>query len=218
MAELQGERQQAFLKASAEIDASLGLRGQQLAAIGAWKDGAENTVVTDWKSGDYEKIKLAEVMKGSLANQKSVLLFRDHPGGTAVLAEFQATGQVPDIYQHLLDDGVAFHTLIPDAHGAKVFVVDTDGSAGASIRKAADRYGSEVRIRNGEAEFIGTTLDSGTDTEQRQDAQRVYSGILSGAGSKGLGGDAIWSRVRDRWGTTFAKFAKRLEEIRKARE
>jgi hypothetical protein len=53
-------------------------------------------------------------MKGHLADQKQVLVFKaGEPGGNqGVMFSFPATGDLHDIHKNLLADGLAFHTRI----------------------------------------------------------------------------------------------------------
>ena len=60
---LRSERQKMLETAANEIDTALGLRSRHRAAIGAWSDGAENTVMTETDGGSWEALKLAAAMK-----------------------------------------------------------------------------------------------------------------------------------------------------------
>lgn len=150
------------------------------------------------EGSDWEKLKLAASMKGWLADQKQVLIFQESAGGDAAMAHFEATGALADIHKNLLQDGVAFHTLVPHDGGATVYVADLDGSAKDAIKKAAARYDAEVGIKWGRAEFLGTQKQDGSDREQRDDARADYERIIDQ--SKVAGHDTVWKRVRDRWG------------------
>jgi hypothetical protein len=70
-------RQQARLRAaSSDINGKVGIKGaQEVNIIGAWSDGAENSIMSR-SDADWERTKLASVMKGHLADQKAVLVFQ----------------------------------------------------------------------------------------------------------------------------------------------
>ena len=198
---LHSERQRLLETASHEIDAALHISSQSHAAIGAWSDGAENSIMTEAEGGSWEELKLAVAMKASLANQKAALVFQDAADGDAMLYTFQAHGDVDSIHQQLLDDGVAFHTIVPTSDGATVYAADLDGGLEEAFERAADRYGNTPTFRRGRAEFIGTDSEDGTANEQRHQAQLAYKRIIEGSGVAGA--EAIWKRVRPTYGQAF---------------
>lgn len=197
---LNSVRQSALLKASSEVDRSLGIDGTDKSIIGAWADGAENSVMTTVQNSDFNKLKVAASMKGYLADQKQVLVFQEDPAGQADLMSFDAKGSLADIHSNLIKDGVAFHTLVPneDGTGAKVYVVDMDGSNHESVKKGAARYDSTISVQTGHAEFIGTTKEDGSDREQRDDARATYEGVIGRSGIQGA--SAKWQGIHNRYG------------------
>lgn len=206
---LTGPQQGSLLSASATIDRGLGIVAKEASTIGAWSDGAENSVMMTAGS-DWDHTVAATVMKGHLADQKQVMVFQQQRGGEAVLASFRADGKLEDIHNKLLEDGLAFHTLVPSGDGATVYVADTDGSLADAVEKASGRYDAKVNIQYGRADFIGDTekwvgsiAGKGTDREQRDRARGVYEQVIKQ--SKVSGSAAIWADVRDRWGTTSQK-------------
>lgn len=194
-----GSQQQRTLRdASLYINGALGIDAKEYNIVGAWADGAENSVMDVVENSDWAKLELSGSMKGWLADQKQVLIFQEQDGGTAALASFSATGSLADIHKALLDDGIAFHTLVPTEGGATVYVADLDGSMSDAIEKGAERYDSKVEIKFGRAEFLGTTKQDGTDREQRDSAREVYAALIDQ--SPVHGSAKIWQGVRDRWG------------------
>jgi hypothetical protein len=147
---------------------------------------------------NWEKLRLSGSMKGHIADQKQVLIFQQTDDGPAALSKFTAKGELAQIHKDLLSDGLAFHTLVPTSGGATVFVADLDGSAVDAIKKASGRYGSEVEVQFGRAEFLGTTKSDGSDREQRDDARKIYEGNIKESSVQGS--QEVWARVRDRWG------------------
>jgi hypothetical protein len=205
--QITGQRQRALRQASREVDRQLGLDSSDYDIIGAWKDGAENSMMSITSNAQWDQLRASAAMKGHLADQKSVLIFKDHPQSGAVLYKFEAQGDVKTIHHNLLEDGVAFHTLIPHTDidgkqiGATVYVADLDGKIHDAVDKASARYHSNVEYRFGIAEFIGTTSEEGTDREQRDDARRAYEQIVKE--SPVQGSQAVWGRVHNRWGETL---------------
>jgi len=200
---LDSSRQQALLAASRNVDRVAGIDGTDRSIIGAWSDGAENSIMTTVNDSDYGKLKLAAAMKAHLANQKQALVFQEDKAGPAKLLSFDATGDLHVIHDTLINDGVAFHTLVPteDGKGAKVYVVDMDGSAIPHVIQAANTFKSEVSYQSGHAEFIGTQKEDGSDHEQRQDARRTYEDIIGESSVQGA--TAKWQGVHNRWGSTL---------------
>jgi len=217
MRNLQGERHRMMAKAVADINRELGLHANsQVNVVGAWQDGAEDAFMLTTYRADWDTLRAAAAMQGYLADQKSALIFQSSPDGGSVLAEFHATGDLATIHQNLLADGLANHTLIPGAGGARVIIVDVGGQNGAAITQGANRYGSQVSLRRGRAEFIGTELQTGSDRDQRDDARRAYSRVLSQFASSSGDDGGRWNRIRSRWQPSFdaikAQIAKLLRE------
>jgi hypothetical protein len=67
----------------------------------------------------------------------------------------------------------------------------------AAVAKGAQRYGARITAQQGDAEFIGTNKQDGTDAEQRADANLAYEGIIASSGVPGA--QAVWARVHDNY-------------------
>ena len=201
---LKSERQKLLATTSRDIDERLNLHGHSIDAIGAWSDGAENSMVTRADGVSWELLELAVAMKAFLANQKDALVFQQQDDGKAQLFHFEAKGNLDKIHQDLLEDGVAFHSLVPTKDGATVFAVDAEGSGdmkvALAVKKAAERYGSEVTARPGKAKFlVGDT--TGTAEEQRHKARLAYGNIIKKSGVQGA--QELWARVRPTYKQAF---------------
>lgn len=202
IAGLKTSKQTELKEASEFIDRELGLDGTSSDIVGAWEDGAENSVMDVVNHSDWDKLVVSAAMKGWVAHQKSVLVFQqldeNEIGADAVLAKFEAKGSLNHIHTKLLSLGIENHTLVPNEKGATVYVVDLDGSMKDAVKAGAEHYGSEVEIDIGRAEFIGTDKQDGTDQEQRDSARSVFEGIIDQSPVEKSA--AVWQRVRDRWG------------------
>jgi hypothetical protein len=196
-------RQAAMLKVSDEIDAALGLTETARSVIGAWADGAENSVLAALPQASWDEIRLSAAMKGYVGDQKAVLAFKQDDNGDAFLYEMHAKGALDDIHHRLLNDGLAFHTLAPTADGADVYVADLDGGAHQAIQKAAEDFHASATYQRGRAEFIGTSQETGSDRAIRDDARRSYESVIQQ--SPVSRGAEVWGRNRDRWGQALAK-------------
>lgn len=197
-------QQEAMRTASADIDRRLELKSREVDVVGAWADGAENSLMmatgTDW-----DHLVLSAAMKAHVGNQKSALVFRQEEGGKAALSSFHANGTLESIHTNLLKDGLTYHTLIPTNGGATVYVADLDGSAFDAVNKSANRYGSDVNVQFGRGQFIGDTEEfagaeagTGPDRAQRDRARQIYERIVEG--SKVQGSAQVWNRVHHSWG------------------
>lgn len=223
---LTGERQMAFDKASAEIDAKLGMSGtKNFDVIGAWEDGAENSNMAEISQpGTTEQLRLSAAMKGSLANQKAVLVFQTDQAGKDMLYDMAAKGTPEEMHADLLKAGIPFHTLVSYGPGrssdlTRIVVVDTDGSLANKIDDFADAHGTAALGFRGHAEFLGDAQGTGSDAEQRQRAQSAYAKVIADAQGQYQDGDArqVWQSVRDRWSDrlqalkrAFRSFSERL--------
>ena len=201
-AALEGPRQAAMLKVSDEIDGALGLKETARSVIGAWADGAENSVLATLPQASWDEIRLSAAMKGYVGDQKAVLAFKQDDDGPAFMYEMHAKGSLDDIHQRLLKDGLAFHTLAPTSDGADVYVADLDGTATGAVQKAAEDFHANATYQRGKAEFIGTQLETGSDRAIRDDARRNYEGVIQQ--SPVSGGAEVWGRNRDRWSQALA--------------
>jgi hypothetical protein len=84
LAALKGEPQAKFAQASAEIDAGLRVEAKDVGVVGAWKDGAENTLVTNVTHADWDRLTASAAMKAHLSNQKAALVFLPGEGDSAL--------------------------------------------------------------------------------------------------------------------------------------
>lgn len=194
---LDSDQQKMLREASSHINRELDQATHEYDIVGAWADGAENSVMGITEKGNWDKLVLSAAMKGHLADQKQVLVFQNGKGNSA-LYSFEADGDLGAIHQQLLQQGLAFHTLVPRAGGAQVYVVDPDLSQSETVKQAAN--GAEITTNIGRAEFVGTQKQDGSDREQRDDARRVYEEIIQR--SPVQGSDGLWQGVRDRWGAS----------------
>ena len=129
-------RQQGRLRlASQDINKQIGIDAHEVDIVGVWKDGAENSLMSR-SDADWNETVLATVMKGHLADQKSVLVFQQAERGVGVLAQFEATGKLERIHKDLLKAGIENHTVVPnDCKG------DQTGKHNDRCTKLAQRLG-----------------------------------------------------------------------------
>jgi hypothetical protein len=194
---LNSDRQKYLTNAFRVVDRELGLRSASLAAIGSWRGGAENSVISHVKGASWDQLVTAGAMKGWLADQKRVLVFQEQKGGLHFLATFNAKGSLSEIHEYLMRHGLEFHTLEPTSDGALVYVYADGSKTIQQVQHAGEHYGSKVTARAGRGEFIGTQKQDGTDAEQRADARKVYGGLIEGSGVRGA--RAAWRRIRNRF-------------------
>ncbi|MBO0784351.1 MAG: hypothetical protein J2P37_36575, partial [Ktedonobacteraceae bacterium] len=197
--ELSGQRHQHLTKLNRDIDEQLGLVSRSTDVIGAWADGAENTLMVTAR-GNYDVVRAAAAIKGSITNQKQVLVFQPNQRGAHGMAQFELKGSLADIHNELLQNGLAFHTLEPTEDGAKVHILADNQDIADTVVDVANAHAAHLRIIPGNGEFIGTDLEeTGTDTEQRADAQRDYARIIDQVATKRRGG----GRIRDVWRSAY---------------
>lgn len=199
---LDGERQKQVLAASQEIDKGLGITSANYPAIGAWSDGAENSLMVVAPGASAAQIRVASAMKGYIADQKAVLTFMPDATGSDFLASFPVQGNISEIHDQLLKAGLTFHTLQPHGDHVIVHAYGSDQDAIDAVHKAASGFGADPEFISGGGEFIGTTKTDGTDREQRDDARREYEKVIQAGLSSELEGQdfgALWHGIRDRW-------------------
>src|SRR5512135_444615 len=76
VAALGSNEQKQFVSTFEKVDKMLGTQGAQVGVLGAWADGAENTVLQLSSGMDYQKLLVSAAMKGYLAEQKAVITFK----------------------------------------------------------------------------------------------------------------------------------------------
>ena len=199
-------RQQATLRAaSADINQKVGINdASEVNVIGAWIDSgtkeptAENSVMMKSNSASWDQLVLAGVMKAHLADQKAVLVFKQQDDGiTASLSQFEAKGKLEKIHKDLIKAGLENHTLVPTDDGARVYILDTDGSLIDQIEAGAKKYGSAIHTQFGKGEFIPADSQGETDRQQRDYARSVYETYVAESAVEGA--SETWTGIRDRW-------------------
>ena len=206
---LTSDRQRALRLAANEIDASLGLDSAHSSIVGAWSDGAENSILSEVNNPNWDQLKLSGAMKGYLADQKAVLLFKQADDGKAVLYKWGIPGTLESAHNELAQAGIENHTLQRQGADVIAHVVDLDGSLHDKIASASK--GADVEYQFGRAEFIGTTKEDGTDREQRDDARRAYAEIIKQ--SPVQNGSEVWDRVHNRWGEALDPKSGKIVQI-----
>lgn len=213
-ADLDGPRQKAFKQAANEIDGEMGMPHTNTDIVGAWKDGAENSLLTESADNNMANLKFSAAMKGYLGNQKAVLVFSSDQNGKSAMYDMELPLNAKESHDALLTAGVENHTLFPISPDyTRVVVVDTDGSLGKAVSDLAAKHEVTALRTFGNAEFIGDTQGTGTDAEQRDRARQAYQQVIdASASSKYLGrsGAQLWQGVRDRWGPRIQALKRRL--------
>ena len=199
-------RQRALTKVSSQIDRAFGFKVTKEAdCVGAWADGAENTLMVVHESADPAHERAAAAMKGYLAGQKAVLVFRPNDEtGTTAMASFLIKDTLAQTHAKLLNEGLEFHTLERTDDGVRVHIFVDDQENVPAIKDAAKRLGGHPKFLRGDGEFIGTDKTDGTDEEQRADARRVYESVIEEAHrvSAGLGERSVrnvWQDAHNHW-------------------
>ena len=188
-----------------EVDKALGLKPITRPVIGVWSDGAENSTMSVYaKPPSWNELVASAAMKGWLAKQKQVLIFKEGEtdpkhGDDAALATFRASGDAAGISQYLADHGLIYHTLQPISDGGfAVHVYGNDEKTGHAVAEAGEHYGSEVTVHEGRGAFLGTVKEDGSADDQRADAREVYSRLLGELGDEKV--NRAWASLRDRYG------------------
>jgi hypothetical protein len=207
---MSSRRQEAVQFVSRGIDEALGLHTKQAPVIGAWADGAENSLMTLSRGDDPELERAALAIKGYLADQKQVLMFREHADGQQAMAEFKVHGNIDEIHAKLLKDGIAFHTLEPHVDGTVVHVFSDSAAGLEQVLKTAQGYGSTVTIRQGSGEFLGTQKSDGSDREQRDDARAQYARVIEQSAAARPLVARTWDYYRNSWLPRLAQITDRV--------
>lgn len=156
------------------VDSLLDINAKTSSSLGAWSDGAEDSTVTRFQHGvDYETLKTSMAMKGLLANQKAVVVFkRDGAGPNSMFYADVKGSDYAGLHAQLLKSGVEFHTIVPTSRGARVYSFDSseDGAGAAPFAKFAGAHNVKARVIHGHGEFLGswTSRDEGRQAYEKQ--------------------------------------------------
>lgn len=189
-----------------EIASRLGIKHDIRNAIGTWADnsgtgGAENSALVSFPKGtSFDDIRLIGAMQGYVFNQKAVLLFQPDPNGRDVVTQFTVRDKdVSGLMSRLHSAGVAYHTMVPERGGVRVFVLhphqyDPQASINA-VQAVAAVYGVPVETGRGRGEFIGDT--DGNRARARADYTKIISRSVRQRGPDAV---AFWAELRNRYG------------------
>ncbi len=161
--ELRGARQLALREFAERIDGEFAFSGKMHDAVGDWKDGAENTVVTTYKVAPaWNELRANAALKGIAADQKAVIPFRVAEDGKNILHSVKLPMDLRAARDTVKAAGIEFRTLIPAGAATHVMVYDPDGSLGDRMEKLAHENKTQHIYYRGHGEFLGgDTRDEG---------------------------------------------------------
>lgn len=199
---LGSEEQKHYEKVFEQVDRAFGNRGAHVGAIGAWSDGAENTIVQFTGGPDYSTLKACAAMKGYLAEQKAVIFFKAGEGEQKMHTfEIEKESDAKGVTDALVKMGLPYHTLIPQGTGFQVLVFD-DGSdkqaAKATFKAAtaaAKAFGSTHRYMKGKGEILGSW---DTREEGRAKYKEVIDSYLEAHPNEKVKWDRLLSEFKPR--------------------
>jgi hypothetical protein len=152
--------QSKYRKVSNTIDKMLGIQGDMSNAVGAWSDGGENSLMSEYKRTPYEKVRVATAMKGLLAQQKGVITFNRDPKGPSRL---HTLSDIPfdnaaDISAALVEGGMPYHTLVK--RGKKFDAVIFEDKSTKAVRTQvslfAEATGANLTQQRGNGALLGS--------------------------------------------------------------
>jgi GNAT superfamily N-acetyltransferase len=189
-------RQRAVMAVAHEVDDIVGLDTTQHEALGAWKDGAENSILVQVRSpASYDEIAVSAAMKGMLADQKAVIPFRVEKGGPDTMYRMDVEGDESDlrrVHDELEHIGIENHTLEVTGAGLRVWVFDQGTAMRDTMQRAGETYGVKVAAWKGRGEFLG----GDTRAEGRAAYDRIIRRVL------GHDGQRRWEGLYRRWRET----------------
>lgn len=194
---LTSQRQSEVMEAFRGVDKILGLKAEYQSIIGAWADGAENSVMSRIGGNpSYEQLKLSAAMKGMLADQKAVIPFKSFKGGPDTMYRVSMPHtNLQQATEELNKLGLEFHSLKIRNGGIDAFIFDQGSQLNDTVQKASDFYGTQATKWHGQGEFFGSW---GT----RQEGRDIYQKQIEAH----LGPDQLnaWNRLYSDWRKTHA--------------
>ena len=189
-------RHQEVLAIAGEVDALLGLRTKHESGVGAWSDGAENTLLGRvYGNPTYEQIKLSAAMKGMLADQKAVIPFKVGDGPDSLYKIKMPAAGMGVIHDNLSKVGLEFHTIVQHKDHTDVYVFDPGTQLKEKVQEAGAKHGTEISQWRGNGEFLGSW-------DSRQEGRDTYEAVIDAH----LGQDrrGAWDRLYSGWRKTHA--------------
>lgn len=187
---LDSERAHEVLNESRQVDKILAIPSEHDPAIGAWSDGAENSIIaTITGRTTFDMIEASAAMKGMIADQKAVIPFHVEENGPDSMYRFTTpTGDLHAVHDALEKMGIEYHTLQPEGKGIRVWVFDQGSGIADKVVSAGVKYGQQVEVWHGRGEFLGgDTRDEGRNAYQRvidrtlgPDQKRQWEGLYRG--------------------------------------
>lgn len=157
---LRSYEQRKYRGVSDRVDKMLGLAPSATGAVGAWSDGGENSIVSQYAGSDFEAVKAAVAMKGLLAQQKGVIAYKAATGGPSRMHTISriSVRDPSDLSAALVDIGIPFHTLVRNGKGfdVMVFEEEKDPSMASKVLTFAKRLRGTARHTTGNGQLIGS--------------------------------------------------------------
>ena len=169
---------QAYHDLARRVDHAVGIAGHARAAIGAWADGGEDSIVTTYaKNADYESVRAATAMKGLLAQQKGVITFKSEDGGKSRMHTLTGVSikSPQKLSTALVKAGIPYHTLVQREGGGfdvHVFEEDATDEMDHNVATFASAIGAKVSAQAG----IGTMLGS---WDSRSEGRAQYESVIN---------------------------------------
>lgn len=170
---------QKIIKAFSE---QLGVKSKIHSAIGAWQDGAEDSVYQEMDHpSDPETTKYLGALYGQYAKQKQVLIFHHNPKGTDSLYQIELPQHVPmgKIHEMCLKLGIPFQTILPQNNKTTLVIADPNHSLQKNVAQLAEKLYATVSESPVSIESIGDS----TGTDQAK-ALHNYRAIIDAYESK----------------------------------
>ncbi len=166
-----------------DLGKGLGLDTLQHDAVGGWKDGAENTVMTEVKNAkSLADVEHLGALQGDHSYQKGVINFFHNPTGTDSLYVIDLPREdAHGILDALKNNGLEYYTK----SGSKWMVFDQGSTLGENINNFAKQYGAKAQRAKGEGSFIG----GNTRAEGKQAFRKVIQSHRGNERSPGMGTD-----------------------------
>lgn len=148
----------AFEKITKGMAESLGVKSKTHSAIGAWKDGAEDSIYQELAhETDPATVKYLAAWYGLTGKQKQVYFFHFNPSGPDSQYKLDLPAHVPmrEVHELLLKNGINFHTLLPGTDKTTVVIGDQNRSLRANVQKLAGDLHAAVSESTGQLFSLG---------------------------------------------------------------
>jgi len=201
-----------------KVDNLLGTSGVHTSVLGAWSDGAENSVMQMTHGIELNKLEVSAAMKGYLAEQKAVVVFRNGDGNAKMHSFSVKNATDPkELSDKLVAAGIPYHTLLPETNGFTVmaFTDNSKSKDGVALSRSITAFANDVDAVHHYMRGIGRFIGSWEESEAgRTEGRAEYDKLITPYLDRHPNLKAGWEALKNTISMRVMKFSSILKGVR----